>query len=54
MQFLNKVAIKILQKDKIRDKEDVNRINREIKFLKKLKHNNIVCVYEVNNTNPDF
>jgi serine/threonine protein kinase len=54
MSALKKVAIKILQKEKIKDKEDEHRITREIKFLKKLKHNNIVGVFEVNKSYLDF
>ena len=41
------VAIKILEKDKIQDKEDLDRISREIKFLKKLNHPNIIKIYDV-------
>ncbi len=41
------VAVKILEKDKIQDKDDLDRISREIKFLKKLKHKNIIKIYEV-------
>ena len=41
------MAIKILEKDKIKDKEDMNRITRELKFSKKLKHSNIIKIYEV-------
>mgnify|MGYP003405038799 CR=1 FL=1 len=33
-----KVAIKILEKAKILENEEIERINREIKFLKKLKN----------------
>ncbi len=51
---LIKVAIKILQKDKIKDKDDMNRINREIRFLKKLRHNSIIGVHEVIVYNPDI
>jgi 5'-AMP-activated protein kinase catalytic alpha subunit len=36
-----RVAIKILQKDKIKDKSDVERITREIQILKRVKHPNI-------------
>ena len=42
-----KVAIKILEKDKILEPEDLERINREITFLKKLNHKNIIKIYEV-------
>jgi 5'-AMP-activated protein kinase, catalytic alpha subunit len=42
------VAVKILEKDKIKDKKDVERITREIKILKKVRHPNIIQLYEVN------
>lgn len=42
-----KVAIKILDKDKIQDEEDINRIKKEINILKKLRHKNIIQIYEV-------
>ena len=37
-----KVSIKILEKDKIQDKEDLKRISREIKIIKLLNHPNII------------
>ena len=37
-----KVAVKILEKDKIKDKKDVERITREIKILKKVRHPNVI------------
>jgi serine/threonine protein kinase len=42
-----KVAIKILEKDKITDKDDLDRIIREMKYLKTLNHPNIIKVFEV-------
>jgi 5'-AMP-activated protein kinase catalytic alpha subunit len=36
------VAVKILEKDKIIDKKDVERITREIKILKKVRHPNVI------------
>ena len=42
-----KVAIKILEKSKIVDSDDSERIYREINFLKKLKHGNIIKLYEI-------
>ena len=42
-----KVAIKVLQKDKILEPEDMERVNREIRILKKLKNRNIIKIYEV-------
>ena len=41
------VAIKILEKERIQDKEDLNRIAREINILKKLNHPNIIKIYDV-------
>jgi 5'-AMP-activated protein kinase catalytic alpha subunit len=37
-----KVAIKILEKDRINDQKDVERITREIKILKKVRHPNVI------------
>lgn len=42
-----KVAIKVLEKDRIIDVSDVERVSREIHILKLLRHNNIVQLYEV-------
>jgi 5'-AMP-activated protein kinase catalytic alpha subunit len=42
-----KVAIKILEKEKILEPEDLERVNREISYLKKLNHQNIIKIYEV-------
>jgi 5'-AMP-activated protein kinase catalytic alpha subunit len=36
------VAIKILEKDKIKDQSDIDRINREITILKKVRHPHVV------------
>jgi serine/threonine protein kinase len=41
------VAVKILEKEKIKDKKDVERITREIKILKKVRHPNVIQLYEV-------
>ena len=41
------MAIKILEKKKIKDNSDIERVSREIKILKKLKHANISMLYEV-------
>ncbi len=37
-----KVAIKILEKFRIKDKKDIERISREIKILKKVRHPNVI------------
>ena len=42
-----KVAIKILEKDRIKDKGDVERVTREINILKKVRHPNVIQLYEV-------
>jgi 5'-AMP-activated protein kinase catalytic alpha subunit len=51
-----KIAIKILEKERIKKKEDLVRIKREIDILKKVRHPNIIQLYEVSfgfqNTKP--
>ena len=49
-----KVAIKILEKSKIEDNEDLQCINREISFLKNLSHPNIISIYETIETKDSF
>lgn len=44
-----KVAIKILEKDKIKDQSDVERVTREIHILKIVRHPNVIQLYEVSN-----
>lgn len=39
--------MKILEKEKINDQKDVERITREIKILKKVRHPNVIQLYEV-------
>jgi 5'-AMP-activated protein kinase catalytic alpha subunit len=41
------VAIKVLEKSKISEQDDIERINREIRFLKKFRNINIIKIYEV-------
>ena len=41
------VAIKILEKSRINDKEELERVEKEIKYLKILNHPNIIQIYEV-------
>ena len=45
-----KIAIKILEKDRIKKKEDLVRIKREIDILKKVRHPNIIQLYEVSHS----
>ena len=47
-----KVAIKILEKDRIKDKGDVERVTREINILKKVRHPNVIQLYEVRIFSP--
>ncbi len=42
-----KVAIKILEKDRITDVSDVERVAREIHILKLIRHQNIIQLYEI-------
>jgi len=42
-----KVAIKILEKDKICQQEDKDRVEKEIKILKMIRHNNLIQVYQI-------
>lgn len=46
-----KVAIKILEKDKIQDKADIERVTREIQILKIVRHPNVIQLYEIIETN---
>lgn len=48
------MAVKILEKSKIKDKKDVERISREIKILKKTHHPNVVQLYEIIETDKDL
>ena len=41
------MAIKILEKDKIKDQSDVERVTREIHILKIVRHPNVIQLYEV-------
>ena len=42
-----KVAIKILKKEKVKAKSDLLRVQREIRILKKIRHPNVLHLYEV-------
>lgn len=42
-----KVAVKILEKDKILEVSDVERVAREIHILKLIRHPNIIQLYEI-------
>lgn len=41
------MAIKILEKKKIKDVNDVERVTREIHILKIVRHPNIIQLYEI-------
>ena len=41
------VAVKVLEKQRIKDAGDVDRVMRELNILKRLRHPHIVQLYEV-------
>ena len=49
-----KVAIKILEKDRITDVGDVERVAREIHILKIIRHPNLIQLYEIIETNKQL
>jgi 5'-AMP-activated protein kinase catalytic alpha subunit len=42
-----KVAVKVLEKNKIIDASDYERVSREITILKQVRHPNVIQLYEV-------
>jgi len=46
-----KVAVKVLEKDRISDVSDVERVAREIHILKIIRHPNLIQLYEIVETN---
>ena len=48
------VAIKILEKSRIHDKEELERVEKEIKYLKMFNHPNIIQIYEVIENTENF
>ena len=48
------MAIKILEKDKIKDQSDVERVTREIHILKIVRHPNVIQLYEVSDIFYEF
>lgn len=49
-----KVAIKILEKSKIQDQTDIDRIAREIKILKKVRHPHVIQLYQIIETEREL
>lgn len=49
-----KVAVKILEKEKIKDSGDAERVSREIKILKVVRHPSIIQLYEIIETPKQF
>ena len=42
-----KVAVKVLEKDRIVDASDIERVSREIHILKLIRHPHIIQLYEI-------
>lgn len=42
-----KVAVKVLEKSRIVDVSDVERVTREIHILKQIRHPNLIQLYEI-------
>ena len=49
-----KVAIKILNKEKLKEKEDSERIKREIKILQMMDHPNIIKTYKISENAKNY
>ena len=49
-----KLAIKIINKNKITKESDIIRIKKEISILKKIRHKNIIQIYEVMESNQNI
>ena len=49
-----KVAIKILNKEKIKENEDLERVKREIKILLKMDHPNIIKTYKITESPKNY
>ena len=49
-----KFAIKIMQKNKIINKEDLQRIQREIKILSRLNHPNVIKIHKIEEDSKKF
>ena len=49
-----KIAIKILEKARIKKDDDLTRIKREINILNKVNHPNIIQLFEIIETNKYF
>jgi len=48
------VAVKILEKSRIKEQNDIERIQREIKILSLVRHPNIATLYEIIETEDEF
>ncbi len=42
-----KVAIKIIEKANIKEKDDLERVKREIEILNNIRHTNVIKIYNV-------
>lgn len=48
------VAVKILEKNRITDQADVERVIREMKILKSIRHPNVIKLYEIIETKSNI
>ena len=48
------VAVKILEKNRITDQADVERVIREMKILKSIRHTNVIKLYEIIETKSNI
>lgn len=46
-----KVAVKVLDKSSIQTQEDFERMSREIKIMRKIRHPNCIQLYEIHESN---
>ena len=53
-QTKQKVAIKILNKEKIKENEDLERVKREMKILQMMDHPNIIKTYKITESPKNY
>lgn len=48
------VAVKILEKSRLKEKNDIERMEREVEILKLVRHPNIAQLYEIIETQNEY